>query len=139
MKRYLLLFLSICIALATTAAPWDIKTPPTAHLAWDKPLEKAKAFTDTYVTTYGAYVVGDFWLPNYAVNLQVYLNQSCPVKWLVTIQVFGHWNPAPSAASYRVFDLVFNSGQWMKNINFPMGINEEAYTSLVDLLYDGPY
>lgn len=128
MKKHLLLFslLSLFVSTVTFAAPWDVI-----------PQEHAKVFTDPYVTNYGAYVInigGQDYL-----QLQVSLSNSCPVKWLVTLQVYGVWDSQPGGGSYKSFDVVINSGGWHKTVNFPLSLSETAYTSLVDELYEGPY
>jgi hypothetical protein len=128
MKKHLFLFavISLFVSVASFAAPWDIK-----------PQKHAKVFTDPYVTSYGAYVV-TIAGRNY-LQLQVTLDHSAPVKWLVTLEVYGVWDIHPGGASYKSFNVVINSGGWSKTTNFPMSLSETAYTSLVNETYEGPY
>jgi hypothetical protein len=127
MKSILVLLLGVCFSTASFSAPWDFNVGPRCH---------TRSFTDPYVTNYGAYVVGSWSDPNYALNIQVSLDHSAPVKWLVTIQVYGQWQ---SGTGYKSFDIVFNSGQWHKSINFPMYFTEVAYTGTAEEIYEGPY
>lgn len=128
-KCLLLLFVSM-IAVSAFAGP---VAPPL----WDKPLHKAVVF-DPYVTDYGAYVIGTFNSPNYAVNIQVEFDQEVGVPYYAVVQVYGIWASQPGGASYKQFTILFNSSQWYKSVNFPMAPSEEAYTSLVDLIDYGP-
>lgn len=128
MKSILVLLLAVCFSTASFSAPWDISTGPKCQL---------RSFSDPYVTNYGAYAVtigGRDYL-----QLQVSLSNSCPVKWLVTLQVYGVWDSQPGGGSYKSFDVIINSGGWHKTVNFPLSLSETAYTSLVDELYEGPY
>lgn len=128
MKKYLLLNVAICISLSIIAAPWDM------------PIKKCKieAFTP-YVTSYGAFIISQPGQPNYAVQIQITMSASVPAPWLVTVQVYGNWVSQPGGASYRTFNIYFTNGQWKKTVNFPMSVSEEAFTSLIDELYEGPY
>ncbi len=134
MKKHLSLIVAICMAFSSFAAPWDIKTPKANIEKWTKP------FTDPYVTYYYGTVTGAF--PNKKFNLTVQLNQSASVTWLAQVQVFGIWyghSGYPNSADYKVFDVIFNPGQWKKTISYSMTPSEEAYTGVMDLIYDGPY
>lgn len=140
MKKHLSLIVAICIALSSFAAPWDIKSPPVNHAPWDKPLEKAKPFTDPYCDYYIGYVTGNW--PAQTFTLNATLDHSPHVKWLVQIQVLGIWygNPGyPNSADYKVFDFVYSTAQWNKTINYALRPSEEAYPGVMDLIYDGPY
>lgn len=132
MKKILSLLVVFCIALSTIAAPWDITSKHHAKA----PL----AFTDPYVTTYYGTVTGTY--PNKKFNLTVQLNQSASVTWLAQVQVFGIWyghSGYPNSADYKVFDVIFNPSQWNKTIVYSMTPSEQAYTGVMDLIYDGPY
>lgn len=140
MKKHLSLIVAICMAFSSFAAPWDIKSPQVDYAAWNNPFHKAKAFTDPYVTYYYGTVTGAF--PNKKFNLTVQLNQSASVTWLAQVQVFGIWyghSGYPNSADYKVFDVVFNPSQWSKTISYSMTPSEQAYTGVMDLIYDGPY
>jgi hypothetical protein len=131
MKKHLSLLIITCISLSTIASSCP---------AWDAPLHSVKAkFTDPYIVSYGAFVVASPGAPNYSMQLQVAMDHSVPVKWKITLQVFGDWLSQPGGASYKSFDIVLNSSQWNKTVTIPLGWTEEPYTSLVDVLYDGPY
>jgi hypothetical protein len=128
------------VAMMFSLASFANSTVKVEIPVWDKPLQTVKVvrvFANPYVTNYGGYILGSF--PNRTLQLQVSLDHSCPVKWLVTLQVFGLWNSAPGGASYKAFDVIFNSGQWTKNLNISLALNEDAYTSMIDELYEGPY
>ena len=128
MKKIIVLFASLFLITSTFACP-----------DWDNPLQSVKAkFTDPYVTNYGAYIVGTWSAPNYAVQIQVNFNQSVSVPYYAIVQVLGKWDNAPGGASYREFTILFNPGQWHKAVNFPMSNTEEAYTTMIDLLDYGP-
>lgn len=140
MKKRLLFIIAICISVFSFAAPWDIKIPKVNHAVWDKPLQKVRAFDDPYVNTYYGTVTGTY--PNKKFNLTVQLNQSASVTWLAQVQVFGIWyghSGYPNSADYKVFDVIFSSGQWNKTIVYSMTPSEQAYTGVMDLIYDGPY
>jgi hypothetical protein len=129
MKKFLLLLSVLFFSVHSFSAPWDVGISHERSVV--------KAFSDPYVTNYGAYAVtigGRDYL-----QLQVSLSNSCPVKWLVTLQVFGVWDSQPGGGSYKSFDVIINSGGWHKTVNFPLSLSETAYTSLVDELYEGPY
>lgn len=130
MKRYLSLFIVSMIAISTFAGP---VVPP----AWDKPLHKARSFTDPYVTNYAAFIIGTFNSPNYAVKIQVTFNQSLPAPYYAIVSVFGLWGGS-SSGSDREFTILFNSGQYSKSVTFPMHSYEEAYTETATLLDYGP-
>lgn len=127
MKSILVLLLSVCLSTASFSAPWDIRNVQRCH---------TRSFTDPYVTNYGAYVISSWYNPDYALNIQASLNQSAPVKWLVTVEVYGSW---VSGAGYKSFDIIFNSGQAFKSVNFPMHFTETAYTGTIYETYEGPY
>lgn len=130
MKKILSLFIVSMIAISAFAGP---KAPP----AWDKPLQKARSFTDPYVTNYAAFVIGSFNSPNYAVKIQVTFNQSAGVPYYAIVQVMGLWGGSTSA-SYREFTILFNSSQYYKSVNFPMAFYEEVYPATIELLDYGP-
>jgi hypothetical protein len=128
MKKLLLFSLVVLSSVSGFSAPWDIKPGPRCYV---------KTFTDPYVTNYSAYVIniaGTDYL-----RLQVLMSNSCPVKWLVTLQVFGVWDSQPGGGSYKSFDVIINAGGGDKIVHFPLSLSETAYTSLVDELYEGPY
>ena len=129
MKKHLLFIVAFCISLASFAA--------VKPMAWDKPLQKEKAYTDPYVTYYYGEVIGTFNAPNYALKLTVQFNQSVPAPYYAVIQVFGLWGGS-SSGSYREFTILLNSGQWTKSVTYPMHSYEEAYVGVMDLLDYGP-
>lgn len=121
------------MAFSSFAAPWDISTRK-------QHVKAPVAFTDPYVTYYYGTVTGTY--PNKKFNLTVQLNQSASVTWLAQVQVFGIWyghSGYPNSADYKVFDVIFNPGQWNKTISYSMTPSEQAYTGVMDLIYDGPY
>jgi len=140
MKKVLSLLIVFCVSLSTIAAPWDIKSSKHNYAAWDKPLEKARAFDDPYCDYYIGYVTGNW--PAQTFTLNATLNRSPSVKWLVQIQVLGIWYGSPgypNSADYKVFDFVYSTAQWNKTINYSLRPSEEAYPGVMDLIYDGPY
>lgn len=120
------------IALLFTLASYAKPIP-----AWDKPLQKAKAFTDPYVTNYGAYQIGTKFSPDYGVEIQVSFNQSVPVPYYAVVQVMGTWDNN-GGSPYRDFTVYLNQGQWHKTEVFPMSTNEEVYVATAGLTDYGP-
>lgn len=114
--------------MASFSAPWDVSSDPRCY---------TKSYTDPYVTNYGAFIVGTWSSPNYAVNIQVTFDQSVPVPYYAVVGMWGKWGGSTSS-SYREFTVLFNPGQDYKSVNFPMAFYEEAYTATADLLDYGP-
>lgn len=121
-----------------STAPWSIKSPKVDVKQWTNPFHQTKMF-DAYVTHYYGEITGAF--PNRTFKLTVQLNQSPGEPWMATVQVFGIWYGLPgypNSATYKIFDVLFNSSQWQKTISYPMTPSEEAYVGVMDLIYDGP-
>lgn len=127
MKKVLLVLLAVSLSVSGFA------TAP-----WDKIFKPSLRFIDPYVTNYGAYIIGQWNQPNYAVQIQVSFDHSVPAPYYAVVQVFGLWADQPGGASYKQFTILFNTGQWYKSVNFHMASSEEAYTEVIDLLDYGP-
>lgn len=121
-----------CITLSIFAAPWDFpkKMADVTH-------PFGKSFSDPYVQSYGAFIIGTQGYPNYKLNVQVSFDQSVPVPYYAVIGVWGTWD-GTSYAWRKDFTYLFNTGQWHKSVDYPLKSYEEIYTEVTELLDYGP-
>ena len=129
MKKHLSLIVAICISLASFAT--------VKPMAWDKPLQKEKAFTDPYPTNWTAWIHGTFNTPGYAVKIKVDFNQTVGVPHYVLLDMFGIWD-TPGVGSTRQFEILLSGAQHTKTITVPMSSWQEAYVGTLQLLEYGP-
>lgn len=132
MKKYLLLSLSLCLTLATIAAPWDIRKqvikPPLPALS--------VIYDDPYVTLYQAFE-SDYGNIKHKLILYAELDQSTPYKYRVTLELSGVW--WVGGAGFRYYDLILNIGQWYKFQEFPLYAFDQPAINTPNLYYSGPY
>lgn len=135
MKKHLLLFLSLCVALVATASPWDISGYVTKNNRWVKPV---KAFDEPYVVMYTAYEkFRDNNTNQWKLRLYVELDDNAPYPYRVTLRVYGDWTGGVGV-DYKYFDVTFYTGQTWKFQDYIVHAYDEIYPASVEWWDQGP-